>query len=196
MPLSFSFNFHKTICVYISFSVKKLPQAYKNVGESVKNPLTYYDNNLLSLEIIKYKKEQGLPSNEIYGILEGNNRDLWISTNNGISNYDITKDKFSNLGLNDGLQALNFRKNAFFKAQDGTMYFGGINGFNKFNPDGFQKNSTPPKVEIVGFKVFNKDVEVNEEILGKAILDKEISETRRVVRRSVDPSGQTCLMVM
>ena len=44
------------------------------------------------------------------------------------------------------------------------MYFGGINGFNKFNPDGFQKNSTL-KVEIVGFKVFNKDVEVNEEIL-------------------------------
>ncbi len=135
-------------------------------------------------EIIKYKKEQGLPSNEIYGILEGNNRDLWISTNNGISNYDITKDKFSNLGLNDGLQALNFRKNAFFKAHDGTMYFGGINGFNKFNPDGFQKNSTPPKVEIVGFKVFNKDVEVNEEILGKAILDKEISETDFIVLRN------------
>ena len=57
-------------------------------------------------EIIKFKKEQGLPSNEIYGILEGNNKDLWISTNNGISNYDITEDKFSNLGLNDGLQAL------------------------------------------------------------------------------------------
>ena len=96
-------------------------------------------------EIIKYKKEQGLPSNEIYGILEGNNNDLWISTNNGISNYDINDDKFSNLGLNDGLQALNFRKNAFFKAQDGTMYFGGINGFNKFNPDGFQKKQHPSK---------------------------------------------------
>lgn len=135
-------------------------------------------------EIIKFKKEQGLPSNEIYGILEGNNNDLWFSTNNGISNYDITENKFSNLGSNDGLQALNFRKNAFFKAQDGTMYFGGINGFNKFNPDGFQKNSTPPKIEIVGFKVFNKDVEINEEILGKAILDKEISETDFIVLRN------------
>ena len=135
-------------------------------------------------EIIKFKKEQGLPSNEIYGILEGNNNDLWISTNNGISNYDITEDKFSNLGLNDGLQALNFRKNAFFKAQDGTMYFGGINGFNKFNPDGFQKNTTPPKTEIVGFKVFNKDVEINEEILGKAILEKEISETDFIVLKN------------
>jgi len=135
-------------------------------------------------EIIKFKKEQGLPSNEIYGILEGNNNDLWISTNNGISNYDKTEDKFSNLGTSDGLQALNFRKNAFFKAKDGTMYFGGINGFNKFNPDGFQKNTTPPKIEIVGFKVFNKDVEINEEILGKAILEKEISETDFIVLKN------------
>ena len=29
-------------------------------------------------EIIKFKKEQGLPSNEIYGILEGNNNDLGL----------------------------------------------------------------------------------------------------------------------
>ena len=42
------------------------------------------------------------------------------------------------------------------------MYFG-YNGFNKFNPMVF-KNSIPPKVEIVGFKVFTKML-VNEEIL-------------------------------
>ena len=125
-----------------------------------------------------------MPSNEIYGILEGNNSDLWFSTNNGISNYNIQEDEFSNLGLNDGLQALNFRKNAFFKAQDGTMYFGGINGFNRFNPDEFQKNITPPKVEIVGFKVFNKDVEINEQVLGKAILEKKISETDAIVLKN------------
>jgi len=61
------------------------------------------------------------------------------------------------------------------------MYFGGINGFNRFNPDEFQKNENPPKIEIVGFKMFNKDVGVNEKILGKTILKKVISETEDIV---------------
>jgi len=134
--------------------------------------------------LIKYKKEQGLPSNEIYGILEDEDQNLWFSTNNGISKYDIETGKFSNLNLNDGLQALNFRKNAYFKGENGMMYFGGINGFNRFNPDAFQKNEDPPKIEIVGFKIYNKDVEVNEKILGKTILEKEISETESIVLKN------------
>lgn len=131
-------------------------------------------------KIIKYKKEQGLPSNEIYGILEDADQNLWISTNNGISKYDIENNKFSNLGLSDGLQAMNFRKNAYSKGQNGVMYFGGINGFNVFNPDKFKKNENPPKIELVGFKIFNKEVGVNEKNLGKVILKKNISETDEI----------------
>ena len=132
-------------------------------------------------KIIKYKQENGLPSNEIYGILEDKNQNLWISSNSGISKYDIEKKIFTNLGLKDGLQALNFRKGAYFKGKNGMMYFGGINGFNSFNPNSFVKNEVPPKVELTGFKLFNNEVGVGEKILGKAVLNKNISETNEIV---------------
>ena len=132
-------------------------------------------------KIIKYKQENGLPSNEIYGILEDENQNLWISSNSGISKYDIEKKIFTNLGLKDGLQALNFRKGAYFKGKNGMMYFGGINGFNSFNPNSFVKNEVPPKVELTGFKLFNNEVGVGEKILGKAVLNKNISETNEIV---------------
>ena len=132
-------------------------------------------------KIIKYKQENGLPSNEIYGILEDENQNLWISSNSGISKYDIEKKTFTNLGLKDGLQALNFRKGAYFKGRNGMMYFGGINGFNSFNPNSFVKNEVPPKVELTGFKLFNNEVGVGEKILGKAVLNKNISETNEIV---------------
>ena len=132
-------------------------------------------------KIIKYKQENGLPSNEIYGILEDKNQNLWISSNSGISKYDIEKKIFTNLGLKDGLQALNFRKGAYFKGRNGMMYFGGINGFNSFNPNSFVKNEVPPKVELTGFKLFNNEVGVGEKILGKAVLNKNISETNEIV---------------
>ena len=132
-------------------------------------------------KVIKYKQENGLPSNEIYGILEDKNQNLWISSNSGISKYDIENKTFTNLGLKDGLQALNFRKGAYFKGRNGMMYFGGINGFNSFNPNSFVKNEVPPKVELTGFKLFNNEVGVGEKILGKAVLNKNISETNEIV---------------
>ena len=55
-------------------------------------------------------------------------------------------------------------------------------------PDGSFRNPEGSPVRNSNFKwsfkVFNKDVEVNEEILGKAILDKEISETDFIVLKN------------
>ncbi len=140
-----------------------------------KIPKSELDKKSPSIE--KYKMEQGLPSNEIYSILEDDEKDLWISTNNGISKYDIRDQKFSNFGLNDNLQGLNFRRNASFKTKEGILYFGGINGFNSMNPYEFETNKTPPLTELVGFKLVNKEVPIGKEVLGKVVLEKSISET-------------------
>lgn len=131
-------------------------------------------------KVLKYKLEQGLPSNEIYGVLEDADGALWISTNNGISKYDVEKNKFKNFGLKDGLQALNFRRGSYFKTREGMLYFGGINGVNRFNPTDFKINKIKPITELVGFKLFNKEVNVGEESFGKVILEKNISETHNM----------------
>jgi signal transduction histidine kinase/ligand-binding sensor domain-containing protein/CheY-like chemotaxis protein/AraC-like DNA-binding protein len=139
-------------------------------------------------KLFRYNTKDGLPSDEIYGILEDENCNLWISTNNGISKYSIKKNSFTNLHLSSGLQDVNFRKNAYFKGGNGLMYFGGINGFNVFYPDGFTDNKYLPKVEIVDFKVFNKSAQNGEEILGEVLLEKAISATKEIVLKNAHNS--------
>ena len=57
------------------------------------------EKNSLSL----YSTAQGLPNNSIRGILEDNNGNLWISTNNGLSCYHQAENRFINYTIQDGL---------------------------------------------------------------------------------------------
>ena len=141
------------------------------------NKLSFTEKNKKSPFISHFTKKEGLPSNELYGILQDQNQNLWISSNDGISKFNIYTEVFTNFNSNDGLQGTNYRKLAYYKGYDGTLYFGGINGFNAFNPYNFKDNKIEPKIEIVDFKLFNKSVSVGEEILGKKILNRSISET-------------------
>ena len=151
-------------------------------GGLYKIPANQTDN--IRPEVSIFKKEDGLPNNEIYAILEDKSENLWLSTNNGISKFNSPTQSFNNLTLDDGLQALNFRRKACFLDASGTMYFGGINGYNSFNPDTFKKNNSVPNTQITGFKIFNKDVKTGEELLGSVVLEKEISETNHIVLKN------------
>lgn len=104
--------------------------------------------------------KDGLPSNTIYGILQDDAGTLWISTNNGISNFDPDTKQFRNYGIDDGLMALEYDQNAFAKGASGVMYFGSGLGVTAFEPKYLSTNSIPPQVVISDFKLFNKSIEV------------------------------------
>jgi ligand-binding sensor domain-containing protein len=74
----------------------------------------------------------GLPNNVIFGILEDKKGNLWISTNNGLSHFNIKDKSFKNFNVSDGLQSNEFKEKASCKTRSGEMYFGGNNCFNKF----------------------------------------------------------------
>ncbi len=131
--------------------------------------------------ITSYRKKDGLSNEELYGILEDELGNLWISSNNGIFKFNIESEVFTNFQISDGLQDVNFRRQAFWKDKNGVMYFGGINGFNVFKPERFVDNDEVPLVEIVDFKVFNESVSVGERVLDRVILTKSISETNHLV---------------
>ncbi|MFA0964704.1 two-component regulator propeller domain-containing protein [Roseivirga sp. BDSF3-8] len=76
----------------------------------------------------------GLPSNLIYTMEEDQEGKLWLSTNRGIVAYDPASGDIETFDVADGLQALEFFPKASYTLQDGTMLFGGINGFNRFHP--------------------------------------------------------------
>lgn len=96
----------------------------------------------------QYTEDAGLANNFIYGILFDEEDNPWVSTNNGLSKYDINKDKFINFSVNDGLQGNEFNGYSYFKASDGEMFFGGIDGLNSFYPNDYKEREVREKVNI------------------------------------------------
>jgi signal transduction histidine kinase/ligand-binding sensor domain-containing protein/DNA-binding response OmpR family regulator len=105
-----------------------------------------------------YTEKHGLSSNVIYGIMEDRKGHLWLSTNNGICEFDPRTKLFKNFGIADGLQGNEFKSNSFYKTVDGEMFFGGVKGFTTFYPDKLIDNTYVPPVYLMDFSLFNKQV--------------------------------------
>jgi ligand-binding sensor domain-containing protein/signal transduction histidine kinase/CheY-like chemotaxis protein len=92
---------------------------------------------------------EGLPHSFVYGILEDARGHLWISTDDGIAMLDPATRAITRYGLEDGLQAREFNRRAFYRAPDGTMYMGGVNGVSIFRPDDAAPAPPPPPVSLL-----------------------------------------------
>ena len=117
-----------------------------------------------------YTEADGLPNSHIYGILPDEEGNLWLSTNNGISCYSPSEDRFRNYDISDGLQNNEFNTGAYFKSKNGNLFFGGISGFNYFNPKKIKQNSIIPKLVITGIKVANSFIKMSKEELSQNTL--------------------------
>jgi len=102
-----------------------------------------------------YTEKQGLPNNVVLGILGDDEGNLWVTTNNGLAKFNPQTKKFTVYDSSHGLQGNEFNSNAYFRAHNGTMYIGGINGFNLFQPKEIKPNPIAPPVVVTGVKVFN-----------------------------------------
>ncbi|MGH7450322.1 MAG: two-component regulator propeller domain-containing protein [bacterium] len=126
--------------------------------------------------ITHYRERDGLPNDCIYGILEDDHGNLWLSTNNGLSKFNPQTKEFKNYDVRDGLQSNEYNGHAYYKsAVSGEMFFGGINGFNAFHPDSVKDNPYIPPVVITAFARYNTD-----DVAGKPIAEKGISETQEI----------------
>jgi ligand-binding sensor domain-containing protein len=120
--------------------------------------LVLFDNK--KKEFRYWDEKKGLVNNVIYCILEDENHKLWLSTNNGLSCFDPTTEKFKNYYANDGLSGSEFNMNTACRTHNGKMYFGGIDGVTAFFPSEIKVDQVPPQVSITGLQIFNKKVEV------------------------------------
>jgi signal transduction histidine kinase/ligand-binding sensor domain-containing protein/DNA-binding response OmpR family regulator len=132
--------------------------------------------NISSKTFKTYNEQHGI-SAVVYGILEDDNEQLWLSTNNGIIKFSpqtLKSRVFTNL---DNLQSTQFNYNAALKASDGKLYFGGINGFNSFYPDSLKENVLTSYISLTNFQLFNKDVIVGAD---ESPLDRMIGFVDRI----------------
>ncbi len=127
-----------------------------------------------------YTKKDGLPSDIIYAVREDNRGKIWISTNNGLSKYDPNTGTFENFTPEDGIQADEFKPHSALKSHSGMLYFGGINGFNAFDPDKIVKKKEVSPLVITKFEVFNKALPIAKDSNDLSELKQDITYTKDI----------------
>lgn len=111
-----------------------------------------------------YTEQDGLANNAIYGIAEDAQGNLWLSTNKGVSKFNPYSRTFRNYDATDGLQSNEFHPGASFQSADGEIFFGGVNGFNRFYPEQVKDNPHVPPLVLTHFTLFGKRVTFDQNI--------------------------------
>ncbi len=124
-----------------------------------------------------YTTEHGLANNNIQSIIQDETNYLWIASKNGITKFSLISRKGQPFTVNDGLPSTTFYPNAKFRTRSGHILFGANNGYIEINPFDAKKNLTKPPVVITGFKIFNKEVQIQGE---DSPLKKHISRTKKI----------------
>lgn len=125
--------------------------------------LMCYDNATGKFK--NYTEDEGLPNNAVLNIEEDKKGYIWVSTYNGISKLNPLTGKFENFYATDGLQSNQFYYNASGQLSSGEILFGGIKGFNIFNPDSIRQFNDFPPILITGLRVFNQPVNADNEFV-------------------------------
>ncbi len=128
---------------------------------------------------VVYSMSDGLPNNNIYGILEEDPNTLWITSNKGLSRIRLDSFRVETFGIAHGLPTNQFNFKSFFKDRDGWMYFGTVNGLCYFDPDSLNFQKEPPNIHFTDFKLFNEGRRNTD---GSRILEKHIDETDHITR--------------
>lgn len=116
--------------------------------------LCRYDYEADNFETIPFSD----PSIRVIHRILPDNEHLWITTSNGLLKFQPEQGTLKVYNKYDGLQDNQFSPNAGIRMDDGTMYVGGINGFNAFRPAEMVQNNEVPTVILTDFLLFNKHV--------------------------------------
>lgn len=124
-----------------------------------------------------YTLQNGLPGNNVRGILEDEQGFLWLSTDNGLCKFNAANGAVVNYNVYDGLPGNEFNYNSFFRDEDGQLFFGGYTGLISFYPAHIRVNQTIPPIVFTGLRLFNKPVGIQDE---SGLLAKSMPFTRRI----------------
>ncbi|WP_430934621.1 hybrid sensor histidine kinase/response regulator transcription factor [Saccharicrinis sp. 156] len=124
--------------------------------------------------------DDGLPNNVIKGILQDEEGHLWISSNAGLTKFNVKSNEMTNYDVDDGLQDYEFSELACFKRRNGEMIFGGVNGFNSFFPKQITEDKSLSQVVFTQLDILNQRVEIGEEIHGRSLLTTDLNDTKEL----------------
>lgn len=125
----------------------------------------------LTKTFIQYSTQQGSPSDVVYQIVEDELGYFWITTNTGLVKFHPDTKEIKTYTVASGLLSDQFNYKSSYKASNGDIWLGCINGLISFNPQSFSENKYVPPVYITDFLLYNKPVVIGN---GNSPLQKSI----------------------
>ncbi len=160
-----AFSYHGSLSNNDILSLRHTPDGGLWIGTSY--GLNYLPKSQMREEkplFDKFTMNEGLPNNTIHGI-EQYADNIWLSTNRGLAKLNVTSRMISSYYDKDGLQSNEFSDGAVWKADNGRLFFGGVNGFTYFFSQRLAQSESDvrlilSKLEIGGEPVNEKRVQV------------------------------------
>lgn len=100
-----------------------------------------------------YTTRDGLPHDNVEGILQDVSGKLWVSTNHGIARFDPATERFWVLQEALGIPGEQFRANSAYASPEGVLYFGGAEGISVIHPERVTPDVRAPPLALTRFLV-------------------------------------------
>ncbi len=145
-----------------------------------------------------FNMDKGLPDNTINAVAEDEQGNFWITSNKGLSKITFSDPKDKTAGFivktytkGQGLQGLQYMPMSFLKTKSGEIYFGGVNGYNAFEPEKIDDYDFFPTLIFTDLRIRSNDKEgVTNRSLYKLTIDgQEIKLSYKYRDISVDFLG-------
>ncbi len=118
-------------------------------------------------------------NNTVHGILEDQQNNLWISTNQGLVRFNPKTNTGQTYDRENGLEITEFSDGAFYKdSRTETLFFGGTNGFVTVKPNAYIMADYMPQINLKGLSIFGKEYNIHDFLhdkKGKKILQLDYS---------------------
>lgn len=133
------------------------------------NGLVHFDPSTGHYE--QFTEREGMPYAYMGGFLHDGKGVIWFVSPKGLSRFSIHERRFETFEQGTDILEESYSTGAFYRAPDGSMYFGGRGGITFFHPDSIRLNSTVPETRIVDFQVFGRSVDLARPI---ALIDEVV----------------------
>ncbi|RYF49655.1 MAG: hybrid sensor histidine kinase/response regulator, partial [Cytophagaceae bacterium] len=133
----------------------------------------------------QFKRADGLNNDNIYAVYADRRGHLWLSSDNGIMQFDPVRLTTRTYTVQNGITHNEFNRIAHYQDVQGRLYFGGLNGVTAFDPRDFEAEAPLPSLplRVVSFRQFDAD--------SNTLVDKtaELLKTGQITLLSNDRSS-------
>jgi AraC-like DNA-binding protein/DNA-binding response OmpR family regulator len=147
--------------------------------------------NILNMEndsLNHLTEKQGLCNNNICGIAEDKNHNMWITTSSGVSRIVVQRnheDGSNNYGLYnyttaDGLQSNEFNPGAIITQNDGNVLLGGIYGVNWIAQKSSDEKNDLPRVMLTQLFFGEEEILTGHVYDNRVVLPQALNETNKL----------------